>query len=133
MASVERRLDSFLGLRREEATLKFFFENIRNYLTIAALATAGTQVWRHGVDPDSAFQPYQLLLGFGMVVLAFCLFVLNITQMLIALAHRLAKWSYFLATLLLFPIFLAFVMNVVDASTMSAGRQYSHQPVRSKN
>lgn len=86
-----------IDVKPEEVTLKFFFDNIRNYGIAATVMVAGFYLFRHGAQVNS-FPGSGIVFGFVLVLTGLVAYILNFTQAvwaLVKLKMRIVPYSIF--------------------------------------
>lgn len=98
----ERFLLQLIDVKPEDVTLKFIFDNIRNYGIAATVMVAGFYLAQHGAQVNH-FPGAGIVFGVLLVVAGFSLHVLNLCQAIWALVKlKMRVVPYFVLSIAMF-------------------------------
>lgn len=98
----ERFLLQLIDVKSEDVTLKFTFDNIRNYGIAATVMVAGFYLAQHGAQVNN-FPGAGIVFGILLVVVGFSLYVLNLCQAIWALVKlKMHVVPYFIFSMAMF-------------------------------
>lgn len=80
----ERFMLQLIGVKPEDVTLKFLFDNIRNYGIAATVMVAGYYLFQHGAQVNH-FPGAGIVSGTLLITVGFILHALNFCQAILAL------------------------------------------------
>lgn len=98
----ERFLLQLIDVKPEDVTLKFIFDNIRNYGIAATVMVAGFYLAQHGAQVNN-FLGAGIVFGVLLVVVGFSLYALNLCQAIWALVKlKVRVVPYFILSMVMF-------------------------------
>lgn len=103
---VKSRAEHFLlqliDVKPEDVTLKFTFDNIKNYAIAATVVVAGFYLAQHGAQINN-FPGAGIVFGILLVVTGFSLYVLNLSQAIWAVVRlKMHVVPYFILSMVMF-------------------------------
>ncbi len=101
-SQAERFLLQLINVKPEDVTLKFTFDNIRNYGIAATVMVAGFYLAQHGAQVNN-FPGAGIVFGILLVVAGISLYALNLCQAIWALVKlKMHGVPYFLFNMAMF-------------------------------
>jgi len=98
----DRFLLQLIDVKPEDVTLKFIFDNIRNYGIAATVMVAGFYLFRHGAQVNP-FPGSEIIFGALLVFTGFLVYILNFTQAVWALIKlKMSVVPYFILSMAMF-------------------------------
>ncbi|MDR7148756.1 hypothetical protein J2W49_000684 [Hydrogenophaga palleronii] len=97
----ERFFRQLIEVKLEEITLKFIFDNIRNYGIAATVIVAGIYLAQHGAQANN-FPGAGIVFGILLVATGFALYVLNLCQSIWAIAKLKVGTFYLISSMAVF-------------------------------
>lgn len=101
-SKAEQFLLQLIDVKPEDITLKFIFDNIRNYGIAATVMVAGFYLARHGAQVNP-FPGSGIVFGILLVLTGFAMHTLNLTQAIWALIKlKMRVVPYFVLSMTMF-------------------------------
>lgn len=100
-SKTDKFLHQLIDIKPEDITLKFVFDNIRNYGIAAMVMVAGFYLSQHGAA--NPFHNSGIFFGILLVLAGFVIYVLNVMQAVWALVKlKMRMVPYFILSMIIF-------------------------------